>query len=99
MGLVERIRVFGPNREVKKKYKVLSDITNKLEARPTTFKPGWAGFRQERDKLFKEILVELSSNHVGPPAGDGPNKEFSFHRAILLLTDRRSGSGSITRDP
>lgn len=34
MGLAERIRVVGPNGESKKKVKVLTDVTNKLEARP-----------------------------------------------------------------
>lgn len=53
LGLAEQIRVVGPNGEVRRKDKVLMDNTNKLEARPTTFKPGLAGFRQEKDKLFK----------------------------------------------
>lgn len=45
---------------------------------PTMFKPGWAGFRQEKDELFKDIAVELRVDHVGPLSGNGPNIAFSF---------------------
>lgn len=40
MGMAERIRIVRPNGDTEKKERVLFDITNKLEARPTTFKPG-----------------------------------------------------------
>lgn len=54
-GVSERIRVFGPNGELKRsKEKSVNEFINKLEAHPISLKPGRSNLRQTLDKVLKE---------------------------------------------